>query len=62
MRYALIKNGIVQNIAVWDGVTPWDPNSGYLVTCVEDHVADIGWLYDSETDTFSAPPAQEMES
>ena len=58
-RMAMIRYGIVQNIAVWDGINPWNP-VGYVVvdiTTVNTNV-NIGWLYDN-TGTFSAPPPED---
>lgn len=49
MRYALIVAGIVENVVLWDGVTPWEAE-GDAVAC-SDEVA-IGWTYDGE---FAAP-------
>lgn len=28
MRYAVISGGIVVNVIVWDGATPYDPGAG----------------------------------
>ncbi|WP_312293248.1 tail fiber assembly protein [Atlantibacter hermannii] len=50
--YAVIKDGIVINIVVWDGETEWQPDEGYAVKT--DGSVGIGWLYDGET--FTPPP------
>jgi hypothetical protein len=43
--YAIIIDGIVDNIAVWDGVTPWAPgNNGDAILAPDD--CAIGWAYD----------------
>lgn len=44
MNYAVIENGVVTNIAVWDGESDWQPTNA-LVIPVSDNVR-IGWFYD----------------
>ena len=44
MRYAIVEQGKVSNITIWDGVTPWAPSAGEAIIC-PDNVA-IGWTYD----------------
>lgn len=53
MNYAVIENGVVTNIAVWDGDSAWQPTNA-LVIPVSDNVR-IGWYY--EKGKFS-PPTQ----
>lgn len=50
--YAVVKDGIVINIVVWDGETEWQPDDGEAVKI--DDVAGIGWLYDGKK--FTPPP------
>lgn len=46
IRYAMIRNGIVENISLWDGDTKkWQPPEGFIVIPAPDHVG-IGWRYD----------------
>ena len=52
MKYALILNGVVNNIVVWDGVTPYSPN-GTLVNLDGSSYVDIGYTY--ENGVFTAP-------
>lgn len=47
MNYAVIENGVVTNIAVWDGESAWQPTNA-LVIPVSDNVR-IGWFYDKES-------------
>ena len=55
-NYALIKNGVVENIVVWDG--NGDLFSDYLVIKLnDDTVAAPGWSYDGKS--FIAPPEPE---
>lgn len=45
MNYALIKNGIVENVVVWDG--DGDIFSEYEVVEIDGVQAGIGWGYDN---------------
>lgn len=51
MRYAVVSAGVVVNVVLWDGVTPWEPVSGEPVACGD--TVSIGWTYDG--DTFADP-------
>ena len=53
----MIKNGIVENIAIWDGITVWNPTGYTLIDITTTNMnVNIGWLYNSDTQVFSAPP------
>lgn len=52
-RIAMIQNGIVQNIAVWDGISNWKPEGYDLVDVTDLSQVDIGWAYDGKS--FSQP-------
>ena len=66
MRYALIKNGVVDNVILGDEdfkahletVGLYDHIEA-LDTPDEEKVSGPGWLYDSATGVFSEPPAPE---
>lgn len=51
-NYALVKNGKVENVISWDGVSEYDPGVEY--TIIETKDAAIGWSYDGSK--FSPPP------
>ncbi len=51
MNYAIIKDGLVVAVAIWDGVTPWAPD-GQVVKITGD--AWTGWTY--ANGEFIAPP------
>jgi len=60
IRYAMIKDGIVQNISLWDGdTTRWQPPEDMLVIPAPDHIG-MGWSYDGEnwSEPVSAPPEE----
>lgn len=44
MRYAIILNGEVVNVALWDGVTDWQPE-GELVQLEDGSPVGPGWTY-----------------
>lgn len=57
-RMALIQDGVVRNIAVWDGVSPWNPEPQYLAVDITSRPdVQIGWLYDGSEFSFQ----QELE-
>lgn len=44
-RVAMIKDGVVWNIAVWDGTSNWNPGSVFKLVDVTDQPrCDIGWV------------------
>lgn len=53
MTYAIVNNGIVENVIVWDGETPYTPPEGSII--VQSDVAGIGWSYNYETGEFTPP-------
>lgn len=50
---AMIQEGVVVNLALWDGVSNWNP-PGYTLVDVTGQFVDLGYLYDGQN--FSAPP------
>jgi hypothetical protein len=51
-RIAMIKNGIVQNIALWDGVSPWSPEGFILVDVTN---LDVGPGFTYSNGVFTPP-------
>lgn len=58
-RIALIKNGIVQSIAVWDGTSLWNPGENFILIDVTDIFCGPGFLYNGEN--FFIPQPEEVE-
>ena len=54
-NYALNKNGVVENVVIWD--ENGNIFDDYTVVNLEGLTAGIGWTYDGEK--FSAPPEPE---
>jgi hypothetical protein len=53
-RWAMIRDGIVENVCNWDGLTTtWQPPDGVQMQQAPDHVG-IGWTYDGVD--WTAPP------
>lgn len=52
-RWAMVLNGIVENICLWDGnATTWQPPEIYTMVVAPDGVG-IGWSWDGTN--FSPP-------
>lgn len=47
-RIAMIRNSVVENIAVWDGVSSWKPLGFNLVEIKENEQCDINFNYDGK--------------
>jgi len=56
-HYAIVIDGIVDNIAVWDGVTLWAPGETGDAILVPDNCAP-GWTYDGQVFIGLAPIPQ----
>ena len=53
-RWAHIKNGVCENVSIWDGDTSrWSPPADVEMVAAPDHIG-VGWLYDG--DEWAAPP------
>lgn len=54
MRHAIIENGVVTNIVLWDGESDWTPQEGAIaVSCA--NVVAPGWTYDGQSFSLPAP-------
>lgn len=51
-RYAMIRDGQVVNVILWDGEADWTPDPDFTVIDCPDEVG-IGWTWD---DGFIPPP------
>lgn len=54
MIWALISNGVVINMIVWDGEATWSPGPGLEAVPATEGV-QVGWTWDGEG--FAAPEA-----
>lgn len=57
MNYAIVENGLVLNVAVWDEEPTFEPEKGVWVLVKDDEIAGPGWTYDGKK--FIAPPEPE---
>jgi hypothetical protein len=55
-RYAIVKNGVVENVVVWDGGAGWSPPKDRVAERVGDDVGP-GYRWDGEAWVAPAPPA-----
>jgi len=56
-RYALVKNGVVENTVTWDGITPYNPIGYEKIEILEGVECDIGYTYSEGV--FTAPIIEE---
>jgi hypothetical protein len=61
MNYLVVRNedGLVVNVIVWDGVTPYEHADSTLMPCSDDPGVWIGWR--RVGDEWVAPPEPEPE-
>lgn len=57
-RIAMIVNGIVENIAAWDGISTWDPEGYTLINVTGNLEIEPGWLL---TDGVFYPPSASVK-
>lgn len=55
---AMIKDGKVVNLALWDGITSWNPGDEYLLIDVTSGMPRIGDLYNHDTGSFTTLPGE----
>ena len=56
-NYAVVKNGVVENIVIWDGITEFSVEDSELIEATAN--ARIGGSWDGSVFTFVDPPAPE---
>ena len=56
MRYAIVDNAtkVVQNVIIWDGVTPFTPPDGTTLVNVDGILCGTGWI--QQPDGSFLPP------
>ena len=68
-HYAVVADGTVVNVIVWDGVQPYDPGEGLTLVPlpysegkdgVRRYTGGIGWDYDGENFIDNRPTEQEL--
>lgn len=57
MRYAVVVDGIVTNVVLWDGESTWQPE-GEVVAIPEDSPVGPDWTYDGSG--FQRPAITEI--
>ena len=57
-NYAVVKDGIVKNVIIWNGDKPYDVEGEILVEATAD--TRIGGRWDGSVFTFTAPPTPEL--
>jgi len=51
--WAIVRNGIIENVCLWDGVSQWQPPEGCESICIEGLDAKIGDAWDGVA--FASP-------
>jgi hypothetical protein len=59
VRYLIVREGVIENIATWDGVSYWTPPEGTTAE-LDLHGSHIGWIK-QEDGSFAAPFVPEPE-
>jgi hypothetical protein len=54
-KIAMLIDNVIQNIAIWDGVSPWTPEGFVLIDITNIPNAIIGSIFDPDSQTFSNP-------
>ncbi|CAK7025443.1 hypothetical protein [Saezia sanguinis] len=44
--YAVVKDGVVVNLVVWDGKSQWRPDEGKAIALGAEDIVDIGYVYE----------------
>lgn len=58
MRYAIVRNGIVENLTEWDGnAETWHPPEGAKAEAFPEGAVSIGWTWNDGTPVDPNPPA-----
>ena len=61
MRYAIIRDGVVENIAEWDGEAAWSPPPGTTAELAEQVTVGIGWQWNDGQPIDPNPPTPAAE-
>jgi hypothetical protein len=60
IRYAMIRDGVVENVSLWDGdLNRWQPPEGIVCIPAPDEIG-IGWSWDGQN--WIAPIVQTTET
>ncbi len=60
-RMALIANSVVENIALWDGESPWEPEGYILIDVSVQPAVAIGDGWDESNGVFISPVLSEPD-
>lgn len=61
MTYAVVVDGLVVNVVLWDGESEFDA-PGQLVQIPDDTPAGVGWSFDGSTWTSPPQPDDDGEA
>lgn len=49
MRYAIVLNGVVDNVVIWDGQGDIPGPHGAIAVLLTNQTCNLGWIYDGTT-------------
>lgn len=59
LRVALIMDGEVETVALWDGLSPWLPAGGMVAVVLGDgEPCGPGWSHDQDAEPRFSPPEE----
>lgn len=56
MKYVIVENGIITNVAEWDGVSDWSPPKGATAYRSDEGGIGWGWVNGKPVDLRPPPP------
>lgn len=59
MRYAVVRDGMVENVIRWDGEAEWSPPEGADLVALGEAAIGPGYTWDGAA--FTAPPPVEPQ-
>lgn len=57
-RIAIMNGNVVENVASWDGVSPWNPGKE-TIELVDNERCGPGWILDERYSPRFSPPQDE---
>ena len=55
IKHALIKDGVVTNVIIWDGIAEADMSGALAIDISDMPTVGPGCIYDAKTNTFTDP-------
>ena len=59
-KYAIVQNGVITNVVVWDSETPYNPDGELVLIDGLTPEPGIGWDYDGKKFTDNRPQPEPL--